>query len=165
LKLIVGSILVFSIVILFLFALFPSEVSVMRVVQIRNSKDSVFRKLTNLADWKSWNLFFIQPLTNGKIETPDEKSEKDFIFLNDVQVRKGMSGGDTLNTIWQHGGDSFVGQFNLKEMENQTIVQWTLRFHVKWYPWKKLSSMFYDKQLGPVMEKSLLNLQNQLEAH
>ena len=38
-----------------------------------------------------------------------------------------------------------------------------LKFHVKWYPWEKLASMFYDKQLGPMMEKSLVNLRNELE--
>ena len=38
----------------------------------------------------------------------------------------------------------------------QTIVEWTLHFHMQWYPWEKLASMFYDKQLGPLMEKSLI---------
>ncbi len=48
-------------------------------------------------------------------------------------------------------------------MNGQTVLEWTLKFHIKWYPWEKLASMFYDKQLGPVMENSLLKLRNELE--
>jgi hypothetical protein len=41
---------------------------------------------------------------------------------------------------------------------------WTMHFHLNWYPWEKLAGMFYDKQLGPQMEQSLLNLQKFSEA-
>jgi hypothetical protein len=66
-------------------------------------------------------------------------------------------------TRWQHDGKSFKGNFILTDMNGRTVVEWTLYFHIKWYPWEKLASMFYDKQLGPVMEKSLINLRNELE--
>jgi hypothetical protein len=57
-----------------------------------------------------------------------------------------------------------MGNFILSSSTGgQTVLQWTLHFHVKWYPWEKLASMFYDKQLGPLMEKSLGNLQKLLE--
>jgi hypothetical protein len=49
------------------------------------------------------------------------------------------------------------------ESGGQVILQWSLKFHLRWYPWEKLAGMFYDKQLGPLMEKSLLNLRKSLE--
>jgi hypothetical protein len=43
------------------------------------------------------------------------------------------------------------------------LLQFTLQFHLHWYPWEKLASMFYDKQLGPLLEQSLQNLRKELE--
>ncbi len=58
----------------------------------------------------------------------------------------------------------FNGGFNIADAEDQnTVVEWYFNFHFKWYPWEKLGSMFYDKQLGQVMEKSLINLKNYTE--
>jgi len=45
------------------------------------------------------------------------------------------------------------------------IVEWYFNFHFRWYPWEKLGSMYYDKQLGPLMEKSLINLKSYIENH
>jgi hypothetical protein len=57
----------------------------------------------------------------------------------------------------------FTGEFIIDAKNGSPIVIWTMNFNVKWYPWEKLASMFYDKQLGPRMEKSLVQLRNELE--
>jgi len=66
-------------------------------------------------------------------------------------------------TSWKQGDKSFIGKYILTEDNGQTILSWILYFHVSWYPWEKLASMFYDKQLGPQMEKSLVKLRDELE--
>jgi hypothetical protein len=163
LKLIIASIIVLSLVILFLFALFPSDISVTRVVQIGAPVTDVRKKITDLRLWKSWNEFVIHP-AGGKITdtSNDQNLDSTFINIAGAELRLVGVNGDSVNTIWQRGDDSFKGHFYLKETGGQTIVEWTLQFHIKWYPWDKLASMFYDKQLGPVMEKSLLNLKEAL---
>ena len=40
----------------------------------------------------------------------------------------------------------------LTKINNQVVVEWTMHFHLHWYPWEKLAGMFYDKELGPQME-------------
>jgi len=70
---------------------------------------------------------------------------------------------DTVYTRWQNGDKSFTANYSLTEMKGSFVVEWTLRFHLGWYPWEKLAGMFYDKQLGPVMENSLLRLQKELD--
>jgi hypothetical protein len=148
LKLIIASLIVFSITILFLFALFPSDIAVSRVVQIRASPQEVQKKITDLTNWRSWNdMLLTQPDSNNNISIE---------FLKVVK--------DTVITQWKNGIKSFTGTYILTEMNGQTVVEWTLKFHIKWYPWEKLASMFYDKQLGPVMENSLLKLRNEMEA-
>lgn len=53
--------------------------------------------------------------------------------------------------------------FHLIPAGSVTVVQWYFDFTFKWYPWEKFSSIIYDKQLGPQMEQSLLNLKRLLE--
>ena len=68
-----------------------------------------------------------------------------------------------LTTLWERGDRRFTGRFTLQEKNGQTVLVWTFDFNVRWYPWEKLASMFYNKQLGPAMEKSLLNLRDLVE--
>ena len=162
-KLIIGSILVFSLVILFLFALFPSDISVSRVIQINRPRTEVFKKINDLQEWKNWNELLEAPRERGVVESHSNKTDSAYIRMDGLSVRIEKSGQGTIITRWEQGSKFFMSNFNLTESNGQTIMEWKLNFHVHWYPWEKLASMFYDKQLGPVMEKSLLNLRNELE--
>ncbi len=115
---------------------------------IRASPQEVQKKISDLPDWKSWN--------DMLISQPDGSNNLSIEVLKVVK--------DTVITLWKNGKKSFTGTYVLTEMNGQTVLEWTLKFHIKWYPWEKLASMFYDKQLGPVMENSLLKLRNEMEA-
>ena len=162
-RLIIASLLVFSVVILFLFALFPSEISVSRVIQINKPGPEVQKKIADLREWKSWNDFLYPAgVQDGKPEVSG-KTDSIKISRSDVTVDLLSVAQDTILTRWRRGDKSFVGSFYLTELNGQTIVDWTMHFHISWYPWEKLASMFYEKQLGPQLEKSLLKLRNELE--
>jgi hypothetical protein len=160
-KLIIASILVFSVVILFLFALFPTDVSVTRRVLIRSSREQVYKKIDDMREWDSWNEFLVAAF-DKKIYTL-VKTDSIHIHRESVMVEVVRATPDSVLTYWEHGKKSFTGNFVMTEMNGQVMLEWTLYFHLRWYPWEKLASMFYERQLGPVMEKSLVNLQKELE--
>jgi hypothetical protein len=37
-------------------------------------------------------------------------------------------------------------------------LQWYMDFHLRWYPWEKLGSLFYENTYGVMMEQGLTNL-------
>lgn len=162
-KLVIASLIIFSIIILFLFALFPSDISVTRVLRINGKQEQINNKIGDLRQWKNWNEFVIHPpqrdIRSGQSDITDSALLRIGAFT--ISIQKNQQ--DTVVTEWKQGDKSFSGKYVLTEVGNQTIVEWTLFFHVKWYPWEKLASMFYDKQLGPAMEKSLLNLQKNVK--
>jgi len=162
LKLIIASGIAFSVIILFLFALFPADMSVSRVIQIRSSKSLVYRKIADLREWNSWNSLVSSVDGANKISEPDI-FDSTFISREYVRIDLLKATTDSVSTRWRHKNKSFTGDFLLTEMDDRVVVQWTLYFHLKWYPWEKLASMFYDKQLGPRMEESLIKLQKELE--
>jgi hypothetical protein len=163
LRLVIGSLIVFSLVILFLFALFPSHISVTRVISINRSPTDVLNRLSDLRTWKTWNEFLTQPGSNNNPSGSADSAWADNLRINGAVIRLVSVETNGISTLWERGDRMFTGHFLLQEKNGQTILVWTLDFDVKWYPWEKLASMFYNKQLGPVMEKSLVNLRNMVE--
>ena len=92
------------------------------------------------------------------------KTDSNYMSRGVVSIEVLKVARDTVITQWKNGRKTFTGTYILTEMNGQVVLEWTLKFHIKWYPWEKLASMFYDKQLGPIMENSLLKLRNELEA-
>lgn len=166
-KLIIISLIVLSGIVLFVFALFPSEVSVTQFVLINAPVDSVRRTVADVRTWKNWNELVKQSVKGGngsdssvaKFDSISLRSENLTILLEKVRP-------DSIVSYWQdRRGKSFIGKFVIGEANGQTMLAWTMDFHLHWYPWEKMASMFYDRQLSPVMQVSLVDLRNQLERH
>lgn len=87
----------------------------------------------------------------------------DYLRVGGNEISLSSVDRDHVYTLWKRGNKMFTGQFMIDAKNGPPIVIWTMNFKVKWYPWEKLASMFYDKQLGPLMEKSLIQLRNELE--
>jgi hypothetical protein len=165
LKLFIASVIILFGVVFFLFALFPSTISVSRIIRINAPADSVFREITDLRTWATWNLL-IRDSRDGKDAKPISIPSADAsrLISGDLTVSFIKKAADSIITRWQdRSGRSFTGIYLITESNGQAILQWNLAFHLRWYPWEKLASMFYDKQLGPLMEQSLLNLRKSLE--
>jgi hypothetical protein len=155
--------MIFSLIILFLFALFPSEISVSRIVRINRPGADVMKKIADLRQWTSWNDFLYDANNRARVSYARGEEDSTQIFRPYVTVNLLKVIQDTVITTWKQGDKSFLGKYILTEDHGQTILSWILYFHVSWYPWEKLASMFYDKQLGPQMEKSLVKLRDELE--
>jgi hypothetical protein len=116
LKLFIGSLLVFSLVILFLFALFPSDIAVSRVVQINRSPEEVLKHIADLREWKKWNEFVSQSqkeeLTNTQQNHGTDSAN---IITDNVHIQLIKVHMDTVFMVWSRGDDSFAGNFILAE--------------------------------------------------
>jgi hypothetical protein len=163
LRLVIGSILILSLIILFIFALFPSTVSVTRMVQINSSEEKILTRISDMCTWKSWNEFVNSPVAKNNQGTKPDIVRADYLRIGGNEISRSVVDRDHINTIWTRGNKMFTGQFIIDAKNGPPIVIWTLNFDVKWYPWEKLASMFYDKQLGPLMEKSLVQLRDEVE--
>ena len=162
-RLVIGSIVILSLIVLFLFALFPSTVSVTRMVLINSPEEKILNKISDLRTWKSWNEFVNSPVAKNSLLTKPDTAWTDYLRVGGNEISLTGVDRDHVYTLWTRGNRMFTGQFIKKNKKGPPIVIWTMNFNIKWYPWEKLASMFYDKQLGPLMEKSLVQLRNELE--
>jgi hypothetical protein len=162
LRLILASLIIFSLVILFLFALFPSDISISRLTQINSTQEVIRSKIVDLRQWKTWNEMYLSQLSDsGK----SYRVDSNYISLGNASIKLLNAGKDSILTRWRNGNRDFTGTYILTKMNGGIVLEWSLHFHLKWYPWEKLASMFYDKQLGTLMENSLSKLKMEVEAH
>jgi len=157
-KLAIISAIVLFLVVYGMSLLIPSHIRISRAANINVPKDSLAATLADLQQWKKWNELVNNPdLTNLQITTDSFSSDQ-------LKIAKRLQVADTLITAWhQKSGRVFTSGFTWQGTNNQLVVQWYFDFQLHWYPWEKFSSIVFDKQLGPPMEKSLSNLKKLLE--
>lgn len=146
-KLLVISIVFFFLLLTAFTSLIPSTVRISRAVDILGTKEQVLPYLREEQRWPEWNRWF-----------------QDSAVAIDVQFRQQTD--SSLQFQWGAGDRQFSSNFMLYEVrEGTTTVQWYFEFELAWYPWEKLGSIVYDKQMGPVMEESLGNLRKLVESN
>lgn len=135
--------------------LFPSFVKVSRAVEVRAPKAELLSRLVDVSHWNEWN-----ELTRGSNLTHVAFNANTF-RSDQLQLRIVSVNGDSIRIVWtQKSGKQIPGGFNLYSSPGDlsTTVQWYFDFNLRWYPWEKIGSIIFDKELGPVMESSLDNL-------
>jgi len=140
-------------VIFLLSLLIPSQMRVSRAINIEAPRDTIFRKLADIREWKNWNV-----LTNkeqlSSVNYSDRKFSSDQMTVDLVSADSGE-----VITQWKRTGqDPIIGGFTLTSSGNTTVVQAYFDFKVKWYPWEKFGSIVFDNEIGPPLEKSLEQL-------
>ena len=130
----------------------PSHIRLAKFIVLNPKKDSIFFLVKNKEEWPRWHPSFI----NGEHSEMLSKiqvniiSEKDSVLLMQWQ----QPGKKPLNMGWQLFKESTL---------NSATLQWYIDFHLSWYPWEKIGSLFYESNYGAMMEQGLYNIKVELE--
>jgi len=130
------------------FTLFiPSQIRISRAIDITAERKEVLPLVQQLDNWKSWNAYL------------QDSSGRFRISLTEIS--------DSLVTSnWVAGDKEFASGLAIYEARQGTItVQWYFDFRLKWYPWEKIASIVYDRQMGGPMEESLVKLKERIESN
>lgn len=156
LKLLMISIVVLALILVAFSSLLPAQVRISRAIDISAEPEDIKPKINDITQWVEWNEY-IKAL-------PDKSFSGDSVRANQLIVKISRGGDSVIHTLWRRpGGKEFTGVFNIFHSRSITTVQWYFDFTFRWYPWEKFSSIIYDKQLGPQMEQSLINLRELTE--
>lgn len=157
-KLGIISFVVIFLVIFLLSLLIPSTVRVSRAINIDAPVDSVMAQVKDIRNWKGWNEMLNNP------DYKDVSYTENGFHSDQVQIKIRSAKADSVLTDWhQLSGRDIHSGFACFNMNGVTVLQWYFDFKLRWYPWEKIGSIIFDKQLGPPMEKSLGNLKTMVE--
>lgn len=114
-------------------------------------RDSILELIKDTTRWKEWHPAFSN---RDSFNGPDMLIDN--IKLSDTLVIMHLSnkGKKALINGWQvykhQGTDSLT-------------LQWYIDFKMKWYPWQKFGSLFYEPTYGGMMEEGLGKIKVQAE--
>ena len=145
-----------SLVIIFLLItaislLIPSQVRISKAIDITAPQSSVLQMVKDTSTWKNWYPAFQsetallnKDLAIKTITSTDSK----------VEMELSKAGKNALVNGWEvytHGSSEDI------------TLQWYMDFRLRWYPWEKFGSLFYESSYGAMMEQGLMNLKNLAE--
>lgn len=156
-KLAIISLVVLFLLVFFLSALIPAHVRISRAMNVQCAHPASYVSATST--WKNWNEFVKNAADSLGIVAGNNK-----ITGKGIEIVITEATPDTVRSVWRNqNGKEIVGVFTFHTANNVTVMQWYFDFHQRWYPWEKFASINFDKQWGPVMEKSLENLKKLCE--
>ena len=153
-KLALISFIVFFAVITAISLVFPSHIRISKAVSISSHTDRVLYLVSDFQQWPRWHPAFLG-------QGMDTVLQKNNIALTRIKST------DTLVTVkWQQGNKTPVlnsWQLHTFGTADSVALQWYMDFRLKWYPWEKFGSLFYESTYGQYMEQGLQNIKQILQ--
>ena len=148
---------IFIFLLITLISLFiPGSIRISKATNIAADDKIVYTYFDELTDWKQWhpvlrdvpeNEFVILPDSSIRVQgtTIRVVERKDEEMITEMVADNGRPIISVLKVIRHEEGDS-------------STLQWFMDFKLRWYPWEKFKSLFFENIYGFQMEQGLENL-------
>jgi hypothetical protein len=146
-KLALISIVFLFVVVTAISLLIPSHIRISKAINLQADKDSVFALISDTTKWKQWHPAFI----------PNDSASK---FPTVHILQRSQNDSEIVMHLQQSGKPEVINGWKIYEhtQVDSLTLQWYMDFHLKWYPWKKFGSLFFENTYGVMMEQGLGNI-------
>jgi hypothetical protein len=149
-KLAIISFLFFFLLLTALSLFIPSHIRISKAVNVSGTPSQLLAYIGDTATWSQWHPLIQQLKTQGRQQhfqtTPLAKTDSTVIFHTQYNTQTPITNG------WQ--------VYHFPNADSLTL-QWYMDFDLKWYPWQKFGSLFYEKTYGTIMQQGLENIRQQ----
>ena len=158
-KLVILSFIFLFLLITIISLFIPSDVRISRATDIANTRQAVMNFIADPLKWKEWypgadtlDILYVEGKPKGILLDSSRLTGLSIIDAGDsVVTARGV--GRVLKPEMNMGWKVLPGG-----NENNVTAQWYMDFKLKWYPWEKFKSLFFENIYGPHMEQGLANL-------
>lgn len=142
---------------------FPSHIRISKAIDINTTGENAGQYIDNLREWRLWHPA-LKDIPEDEIKINEESSlsvkgtlirivdKKPGEVMLDIKKEEGRTVKSSIKII-SHAGADFL------------TLQWYMDFNLRWYPWEKFKSLFYENIYGVQMEQGLANLKLLLETN
>lgn len=136
--------------------LIPGNIKISKATNIDASDTSIFNYIQNLSAWKQWHPALKQ-ISDAEFEVVNNETIKVKGTTISVLERKN---DELLTEITRDGSTPIVNSLKIlrHQQGDSSTLQWYMGFQLKWYPWEKFKTLFYENFYGVQMEEGLQNL-------
>jgi hypothetical protein len=155
-KILLISTVVFALLVLGVSFLLPSHVKISRARTIQKPKTVLYTQLSSPQGWQQWHPILKQDSVKAKTLID---SVNRTLSYNQFQVNLKPTTDSTVVIEMLHKGKSrFISTANLIAFGDSTAVNWYTETNLKWYPWEKFKSLFFEQIYGNVLDSNLYYL-------
>ena len=154
-KLAVLSIFFLFLVVTVISLFIPGDIRKSKATNVAADDTSIFRNIEDLKQWKLWHPAFKDINENEMVLSSDSIRVKNTLIKvisrkkdelqTEIEAPANRPVSNDLRLIHHSGSDS-------------ATLQWYMQFDLRWYPWEKFKSLFYENFYGVQMEQGLANL-------
>lgn len=128
--------------------LIPSTVRISKAIDLQAPRETVLPLLTDTVQWRTWHPAYQNNRHQAATIT--------FNILSDSLVAATISspGKNSLHNGWR---------FYTHGERSTYTLQWYIDFKLRWYPWEKFGSLFYEATYGRMIEQGLTNIKKQAQ--
>ena len=137
----------------------PSHIRISRATDINSTKQEVMNFISDPLKWKEWypgadslDILYVAGKPKGVLLDSSGLLGLSIFKINDSVVTVGEV-GNTATQRMEMGWKVLSGG-----NKGSVIAQWYMDFKLRWYPWEKFKSLFFENIYGAHMERGLANL-------
>ena len=131
--------------------LIPGRVRISRAINLKTFEDSLMHLVGHTEQWQRWHPAFEGNVAPSKI-----------LADNGISLSTLVANDSLVQMQWQQEGRRPVihaWALHRYPHTDSLTLQWYMDFRLRWYPWQKFSSLFYEGTYGKMMENGLMNLE------
>jgi hypothetical protein len=143
----------------------PSHIRISRATDVNSKKQDVMSLISDPLKWKEWypgadslDILYVEGKPKGILLDSSALLGLSIFTTNDSVV--------TVHEVGTTGTERMI--MGLKVLpgrnENNIVAQWYMDFELRWYPWEKFKSLFFENIYGAHLEQGLKNLKELSEA-
>lgn len=140
----------------------PGHIRISKATNIVADDTVVYSRIKDLPEWKQWH-----PALKNAPENEIHILKDSSISIRGTTISIMERKSDELVTEMKtdHGKPIISGFKIIRHQQGDSAtLQWYMDFKLKWYPWEKFRSLFYENIYGIQMEQGLSNLKELSEA-
>lgn len=134
----------------------PSTIRISRAVNMQANTDSIYTMIAVLQNWRHWHPA-LQALPASEFVMKEDGSLQ--VKNNNLKIIQRKK-DEVITQLKEQNGRPVISTIRLishKQTDSLT-VQWYMEFRLRWYPWEKFRSLFYENIYGLQMEQGLQQL-------
>ena len=154
-KLAILSFLILFILVTVISLFIPSNIRISKATNFPADDTVAYTNINNLSKWRNWH-----PALKGLSENEIRKVSGSSIYVRGTTISILQRKNDEIVTemVTNNGRPIVSGFKTIRHPGDSSTLQWYMDFKLRWYPWEKFRSLFYENIYGAQMEQGLNNL-------
>jgi hypothetical protein len=133
----------------------PGDIRISKAINVAAGDSTTFGNVDDLQKWKIWHPA-LKDLPENEIKSSADNLVVRNTIISVVQRKKDevITEMSTPNSRYIESSLRLIRHIN----SDSATLQWYMQFKLRWYPWEKFKSLFYENIYGVQMEQGLANL-------